>query len=106
MWFYSNFDQEHSLDGEFKSASNEYPLGILLVPRSLKNKKYMKKHDADIIITFFSWRGVHQKYVKWVLVGCGIEFSIQQVLLIEIWVKPDEDKFKIRVEKIVYFSFC
>ena len=42
------------LDGEFNSASNEYTLDILLVdlaPR--KNEKYMKKHDDDIIITFF-----------------------------------------------------
>ena len=31
MGFYSNFDREHSLDGEFNYASNEYPLGILLV---------------------------------------------------------------------------
>ena len=29
--FYSNFDQESSLDAELNSASNEYPLGILLM---------------------------------------------------------------------------
>ena len=44
MWFYSNFKQEDSLDGEFNSTSNEYPLGILLVdlaPR--KNEKIHEK---------------------------------------------------------------
>ena len=29
--FYSNFDRESSLDVELNSASNEYPLGILLM---------------------------------------------------------------------------
>ena len=29
--FYSNFDQESSLDAELNYASNEYPLGILLM---------------------------------------------------------------------------
>ena len=39
MWFYSNFDWEHSLDRKFDYASNEYPLGILLVdPVPLKKK--------------------------------------------------------------------
>ena len=43
-----------------------------------KNKKYMKKRDDDIIITFFQvflvfWgRGVRQKYAEWVLVGYEI----------------------------------
>ena len=31
MCFYSNFDQESSLDAELNSASNEYPLDILLM---------------------------------------------------------------------------
>jgi hypothetical protein len=40
MWFYSNLNWGNSLDGEFHSASNEYPLGILLVdpaPRKITN---------------------------------------------------------------------
>ena len=50
-------------------------------PHSMKNKKYMNKHDVDTNITFFmylffSWSGVHQKYSRWVLVGWGIEFLI------------------------------
>ena len=72
LCFYSNFDQESSLDAEFDSASNEYPHCILLMdpstpktrntwkmwwwfdgPRYPKNKKYLKKRDDDIIITFF-----------------------------------------------------
>ena len=75
-----------------------------------KNKKYLKKCDDDIIITFFSgiscfWgRGVHQKYSVWVLVGWGIKFCIQWALLIEIWVKTQGDMSKIQTKKIV-FSF-
>ena len=52
--FYSNFDQESSLDVELNYASNEYPLGILFdEPSYPKNNKYLKKHDDDISITFF-----------------------------------------------------
>ena len=37
MWFHSNFEPDQSLDGEFISPSNEYPLDILLVdPTPLK----------------------------------------------------------------------
>ena len=59
-------------------------------PHYPKNKKYLKKSDDDIIITFFSgisyfWgSGDHQKYVLWVLVGCIIKIHIQQVLQLEI----------------------
>ena len=108
MWFYSNFDQEHSLDGEFNSASNEYPHGILLVdPAPRKTRNTWKTwcwchHHIFWYIYYFSWCGVHQKYAKWVLVGCGIQFPIQRVLSIKIWVKPHGDKLKIRVEKIVF----
>ena len=48
-----------------------------------KNKKYLKKCDDGIIITFFLgiscfWgRRVRQKYVVWVLVVCRIKFHIQ-----------------------------
>ena len=42
------------MDVELNSASNEYPLNILLMgPSTPKNKKYLKKCDDDIIITFF-----------------------------------------------------
>ena len=47
-------------------------------PSYPKNKKYLKKHDNDAIISFFSviycfWgSGVRQKYAEWVLVGCII----------------------------------
>ena len=42
------------MDAELNSAYNEYPLGIFF-NRDLypKNKKYLKKRDDDIIITFF-----------------------------------------------------
>ena len=72
-------------------------------PHYTKNEKYMKKCDA--CISNFSCRGVHQKYAEWVLVGCGIELPIQLVLLIEIWVKPQGDKLKIRVQNVVFFLF-
>ena len=54
------------MDAELNSLSNEY----------LKNKKYMKKCDDDIIIMFFTYfflgRGAQKKYVKWELVECII----------------------------------
>ena len=58
-------------------------------PLSTKNEKYMKKPDDDddhvfSCISHFSWSGVHQKYVEWVLVGFGIEFPIQQLLPFKI----------------------
>ena len=47
-------------------------------PHCPKNKKYLKKCDDDIIITFFSsisyfWGSeAHHKYTVWVLIGCRI----------------------------------
>ena len=101
------------MDGEFDSASNEYPLGILLVdssPRKTRNrwKNVMMMssshfhHHVFSCISCFSWSKVHQTYVKWVLIGCRIEFPIQKVLLIEIWEKTHGDKFKIWIEKVVF----
>ena len=62
MWFYSNFERGHSLDGEFNSSSNEYPthdtFGGLL---SMKNEKYIKKPSVNINITFFMEQS---KYVE------------------------------------------
>ena len=78
-------------------------------PRYPKNKKYLKKRDDDIIITFFQvflvflGSGVRQKYAVWVLVGCGIKFRIQRALPIEIWVKTQGDMSKIRTKKVVFF---
>ena len=111
MSFYSNFDQEPSLDGEFNSTSNEYPIGILLVdpnPQKIGNtwKNVMMMSTSHFsCISCFSWSGVHQKFVKWVLVGCGIEFPIQWVLPIKLLVKPHGVKLKIQVEKLIYFLF-
>ena len=54
-----------------------------------KDKKYLKKCEDDIIITFFRYflflgqRG-SSKYGEWVLIGCGIKFHIQQALPIKI----------------------
>ena len=41
------------------------------------------------------------KFRSGALVGCGIEFPIQWMLPIEIWVKPHGDKLRIWVEKVV-----
>ena len=40
------------MDAELNFASNEYPLGILLMPHYPKNKKYLKKHDDEIFLVF------------------------------------------------------
>ena len=60
-------------------------------PRYPKNKKYIFSG-----ISCFWGGGVHQKYVVWVLVGCGIKFRIQRALPIKIWVK-------IRTQKSSFF---
>ena len=108
MWFYPNLDREHSLDGEFKSTSNKYPFGILLMyltPRKTRNtwKNVVLTSSSHFFMYFlFFVERSPPKYAKWVLVGCGIEFPIQPVLQIKIWIKPHEDKLKIRVEKVVF----
>ena len=44
--FYSNLDQESSLDADLNFASNEYPLGILLMcPATPKTRNTWKKRD-------------------------------------------------------------
>ena len=45
-------------------------------------------------ISYFWGSDVRQKYVVWVLVGCGIKFCIQRALSIEIWVKTQGDMLK------------
>ena len=79
LCFYWNFDQESSLDAELNSASNEYPLDILLTdPATPKTRNTWKKRDDDVIITFFSsisyfsGNRVRQKYAEWVLIGSRI----------------------------------
>ena len=51
-------------------------------------------------ISYFWGSGVRQKYVEWVLVGCGI---IQRALPIEIWVKTQGDMSKMQTKKVVFF---
>ena len=51
-------------------------------------------------ISHFSCSKVHWKNATWVL-GWGIKFFIQRVLLLEIWVKTLGNKLKIQVEKVV-----
>ena len=41
------------LDAELNSASNEYPLGIILMSPATPKKEIPKKCDDDIIIMFF-----------------------------------------------------
>ena len=74
----------------------------------LPQKQEIPEKCDDDIITFFSgiscfWgRGVHQKYVWWVLIGCGIKFRIQRALPLEIWVKTQGDMSKIRTKKVFF----
>ena len=82
LCFYWNFDQESSLDIEVNSASNEYPLSILLMdPASPKKRNTWKKkawrrwwchHQIFSFMSCFWGRGVSQKYTEWVLIGCEI----------------------------------
>ena len=80
--FYSNFDWESSLDAELNSASNEYPLSILLTnPTTSKtintwtNMMMMSLSHFSGISCFWG-SGVHQKYTMWVLIRCRIKFHI------------------------------
>ena len=62
---------------KIKFPSNEYPLSILLMdPATPKTRNTWKMwwHHHHIFsgISCFWGSGVHQKYAKWVLVGCGI----------------------------------
>ena len=43
LCFYSNFDRESSLDAELNSASNEYPLGILLTDPTTQKTRIPEK---------------------------------------------------------------
>ena len=111
MWFYSNFNRDHLLDGEFNSTSNEYPLDILLVDpapwkmrNTWKNVMMMSQSHFFMYFLFFVKRDP-PKYAKWVLIGCEIEFPIQKVLPIGICVKPHGDKLKIWKNCSFFFFF-
>ena len=93
LCFYTNSEQESSLDVEFNSTSNEYPDCILLMdpstPKTRNTWKMWWWHHRHIFshISYFLGSQVHQKYEVWVLVGCGIKFYIQRILPLGIWVK-------------------
>ena len=105
LFLYSNFDQESSLDAEFDSTSNEYPHCILLMDPTTPKTRNTWKNVMMMSSSHFSgisciWgSGVHQKYVVWVLVGCGIKFCIQWSLPLIIWVKTQGDMSKIWTKK-------
>ena len=67
-----------------------------------KNMMMMSSSHFSGISCFWG-SGVCQKYVVWVLVGCGIKFHIQRALSIEIWVKKQGDMSRIRTQKVVFF---
>ena len=73
LCFYSNFDREGSLDAELNSASNEYPLGILLMDpstpkaRNTWKTEWWHHHHVFPGISCFWGSGVRQKYAGWVL---------------------------------------
>ena len=107
--FLLKFRSGDSLDAEFDSASNEHPHCILLTglatPKARntwKNVRMMASSHFSGISCFLGSR-VRQKYVVWVLVGCGIKFCIQRGLSLEIWVKTQGDMSKIRTKKVVFF---
>ena len=52
------------------------------------------QHPFFSCISHFLWSGIHQKYAKWVLVGCRTEFPIQWILPLKILVKPHGEKLK------------
>ena len=77
LCFYSNFNRESSLDAKLNTASNEYPLGILLTgPATPKTRNTWKMwwwhHHFFSSISCFWGSRAHQKYTEWVLVGCRI----------------------------------
>ena len=73
--------------------------------QEIPEKMWWWHHHHHIFsgISCFWGSGVHQKYVVWILVGCGIKFRIQRALPIEIWVKTHGDMSKIRTQKVVFF---
>ena len=78
LCFYSNFDQESSLDAELNSASNEYPFNILFrdpaTPKTRNTWKIWWWHHHHVFLGIYCFwgSGAHKKYVKWVLVGFRI----------------------------------
>ena len=62
-------------------------------------------HHVFSGISCFGGSRAHQKYAKWVRVGCGIELRIQRALPIEIWVTTQGHMSIIRRRKKYIFSF-
>ena len=73
------------MDAELNSASNEYPIDILLTDLATPKQEITEKnvmmmsllqkqenHQVFSGISYFWGSGVHQKYAGWVLVGCRI----------------------------------
>ena len=89
--------------------SNEYPQCIILTdPATPKTRNTWKNMMMTSSSHFFRYllflgSGVHQNYVVWVLVGCGIKFHSQRALPHEIWVKTEGDMSKIRTKNAVFF---
>ena len=56
MWFYLSFDRESSLDAKLNSASNKYPLGILLMdPAAPKTRNTWKNGMMMSSLCFFRY---------------------------------------------------
>ena len=111
LCFYSNFEWESSLDARLNSASNEYPLCILLTDPATPKIEIPKKtwwwhhHHFFSGISYFWGSEVCQKYAVWVLVVCGIKFRIKRALPLEIWVKTQGDMSKIRTKNVVFLWY-
>ena len=87
-----------------RSTYVAYYRWVLLHEKWEIHKKMWLK-SRFLCISHFSCSRTHQKYATWVLLGWGIKFCIQRVLLLEIWVKNLGDKLKIWVEKVVFSFF-
>ena len=82
--------------------SSSHFLGISFFGGSWVYQKYVEwvlvgcgTHHVFLGISCFWGSRVYQMYVVWVFIGCRIKFRIQQALPLEISVKTQGDMFKI-----------
>ena len=80
-------------------------------PRYPKNKKFLKKHDVDVIIMFFQLflvfgiAGSIKSMPRGYSLDAEFNSASQRALPIEIWVKTQGDMSKIRTQKVVFSFF-
>ena len=77
---------------------------------TLLHKKWETHEKSDwnrvfSCIYHFSCSRINQNYATSILLGWGIKFCIQRVLLLENWAKTLGVKLKIQVEKVVLLFY-